>query len=193
MSSRWLSTYVRLRHPRTHIACDRSHLRHTPTKVANLVSTHTECHAPATRTNETVDILPTLKGEDSHERRPAELGCLRFAHRRGAGHAKWPLLLSSNRTLPPFPAGYERLSADSEVLGCLASVPNLSRRGTFEHRSGSPILSDCPGMGADRPRRIGIGPHGEHLRLCHTLKVDDDGDSSPPLRARLSRLQLRNR
>ncbi len=137
------------------------------------------------------DILPALKGEDSHERRPAELGCLRFAHRRGAGHAKWPLLLSSNRTLPPFPAGYERLSADSEVLGCLASVPNLSRRGTFEHRSGSPILSDCPGMGADRPRRMDRDTHGEHLRLYHTVKVNKDGDSSPPLRARLSRLQLR--
>ncbi len=64
----------------------------------------------------------------------------------------------------------------------------VSRRGTVEPRSGGPNLSDCPGMGAGMPRRIGIEPHGEHLRLCHTLKGDDDGDSSHDLSRGMNRL-----
>jgi len=141
-----------------------------------------------------LDILPAPKGEDSHRRNRNEAGWVgssRFAHRRGAGHAKWPLLLSSTRPVPSFPRGFGRASADSEVPACFASVPALFRRETVETRLGGPILSDCPGMGADVPRRMSEGMHGGHLSPRRKVKVNNDGDSSPPSKAELARLQSR--
>ena len=143
-----------------------------------------------------IDILPALKGEDSHRRSHTAGGCVgssRFAHRRGAGHAKWPLLLSSTRPFPSFPRGFGRASPDSEVLGCFASVPDVSRWGTSGLQSGTPRLSDCPGMGADVPRRMNRILSRGHLNLPIRTFATDDGDSSPPSRAGLSRLQSRNR
>jgi hypothetical protein len=130
------------------------------------------------------DILRALKGEDSHERRPAELGCLRFAHRRGAGRAKRPLLLSSPRRFPSFPRGLRRGSVDSEVLACLASVPALSRWGAIEPRSGTPNLSDCPDVGADVPRRMNEETSRGHLSPRRAPKVNDDGRCIPAVNSR---------
>ena len=141
-----------------------------------------------------LDILPALKGEDSHRRNRNEAGWIgssRFAHRRGAGHAKWPLLLSSTRPVPSFPRGFGRASADSEVPDCFASVPDVSRWGTSGLRSGIPSSSDCPGMGADVPRRMNHIMFRGQLNLPIRTFATDDGDSSPPSRAGLSHLQSR--
>jgi len=73
-----------------------------------------------------LDILPAPKGEDSHRRNRNEAGWVgssRFAHRRGAGHAKWPLLLSSTRPVPSFPRGFGRASADQRYLIILRRYP----------------------------------------------------------------------
>ncbi len=147
-------------------------------------------------TSKMFDILLVLKGEDSHRQSHTKGSCVgssRFAHRRGVGRVKRPLRLSSTRRFPSFPRGLRRGSADSEVPGCFASVPALSRWGTSEPRSGTPSLSDCLGVGAGVPRRMVDTTTRAHLSLRRTPKVDDDGDSSPLSRAGLSRLQSRNR
>ncbi len=70
----------------------------------------------------------------------------------------------------------------------VATRREVSRRGTFEPRSEGPNVSDCPGMGADVPRRMHRKTRGEHLRHSRIMKVDDDGDSSYDLSRGLSRL-----
>ena len=54
-----------------------------------------------------------------------------------------------------------------------------------------PSLSDCPGMGADVPRRMNRITSRGHLNLPIRTFATDDGDSSPPSRTGLSRLRLR--
>ena len=151
-----------------------------------------------------VDILPGLQGEDSHARTALRwVGSFRFvegavligtqAHRGAVstGHVKWPLLLSSERRFPSFPRGFRRSSADSEVPVSLP-VPTYPDGVSSGFSRMHPNLFDCPGMGADGPRRMGTEPFRWRLDLSNRAFGSDDGDSSPPARMGLSCLQSRN-
>ena len=84
---------------------------------------------------------------------------------------------------------YSYPAKDSELPDCLTSVSHTSHGGdTCVTRMGTPILSDCPCMGADIPRRSRRDTEKEHLRLCRTVKMNNDGDSRPPSTAGFSRL-----
>jgi hypothetical protein len=150
------------------------------------------------------DILPGLQGEDSHARTALRWvgsfgfveGAVRVGTRahRGAvstGHVTWPVLLSSDRRIPSFPLGFRRSSADSEVPVSLP-VPTYSDGVSSRFGRMHPNLSDCPGMGADGPRRMGTEPFRWPLNLPNRALGNDDGDSSPPSRAEFPRLQSRN-
>ena len=64
----------------------------------------------------------------------------------------------------------------------LRRYPPCSDGEPVETRVGGPILSDCPGMGADVPRRMSEGMPGGHLSPRRRVKVNNDGDSSPTLK-----------
>ena len=147
-----------------------------------------------------VDILPGLKGEDSHARTALDWEFqvrggarirVRDSPHRGAvstGHVKWPLLLSSERRFPSFPRGFRRSSADSEVPVSLP-VPTYPDGVPSRFSRMHPNLSDCPGMGADGPRRMDTETFRWPLNLSNRTFGTDDGDPSPPSRVGLSPLQ----
>ena len=97
---------------------------------------------------------------------------------------------TSERRVPSFPWGFRRSSADSEVPVSLP-VPTYPDGVSSRFSGMHPNLSDRPGMGADGPRRMSTEPFRWPLNLSNRAFGNDDGDSSPPSRVGLSRLQSR--
>ena len=102
--------------------------------------------------NSSRDILPAVNDGASHTAGPWFGSLFGFTHRRGAGSATPPLLLSVAN------------AAESEVPCCVASVSDVSRWGTIEPQSGNPNLSDCLDMNADIPHRMNRYAPVEHLK-----------------------------
>ena len=144
-----------------------------------------------------IDILLGLKGEDSHARTALRwVGSFRFVEGPGPCQGfnpsrsglHWPCQVAGTpllETTGPVVSWGLRRSSDSEVPVSLP-VPTYPNGVPSGFGRMHPSLSDCPGRGADVPRRIPKEMRGGHLRPRLALKVNDDGDSSPPSRAGIS-------